>query len=75
MLYLCMEQILSKLPWSAIIFLRLTLGLAPYYPPHLFEKILMLMKGRLVRPVDWFDLFFHGCPWILLILKYLYSRE
>jgi hypothetical protein len=27
------------------------------------------VKGRLVRPIDWFDLVLHGTPWVLLILK------
>jgi len=22
-----------------------------------------------VRPIDWFDLFLHASPWVLLILK------
>lgn len=69
-----MEQLLDKLPWGAVIFLCLTLGLAPYYPPHLVEKLIMLVRGRLVRPVDWFDLFFHAAPWLLLILKALYNK-
>jgi hypothetical protein len=70
-----MEQFLNKLPWSAAIFLCLTLGLAPFYPPHLFEKIIMLAKGQLKRPIDWFDLVLHGSPWILLILKVIFSRR
>ncbi len=67
-----MEQLLEKLSWSAIIFPCLTLGLAPYLPPHLIEKISMLAKGRPMRPIDWFDLFLHATPWILLILKHIY---
>jgi hypothetical protein len=70
-----MEQLLNKLPWSAVIFLCLTLGLAPFYPPHLFEKIVMLVKGQLKRPIDWFDLVLHSVPWILLILKVIFSRR
>jgi hypothetical protein len=70
-----MEQFLNKLPWSALIVLCLTLGLAPFYPPHLFEKIMMLIKGQLKRPIDWFDLILHGSPWILLILKAIFSRR
>jgi hypothetical protein len=69
-----MEQLLNKLPWSAVIFLCLTLGLAPFYPPHLFEKIMMLVKGQLKRPIDWFDLILHSSPWILLALKALFSK-
>ncbi len=31
----------------------------------------MLVQGRLVRPIDWFDLLLHGLPWLLLALKSL----
>ena len=30
---------------------------------------LVLFSGRLVKPIDWFDLVLHGVPWGLLILK------
>jgi len=66
-----MKELLEKLPWSAVIFLCLTLGLAPYSPPHLFEKLALLVQGRLVRPIDWFDLFLHSAPWLILMLKAL----
>ncbi len=67
-----MNQILAfvaNMEWSIIIIICLTLGLAPFTPPHIFEKLLMLVNGTLKRPIDWFDLFFHGIPWIILILK------
>jgi hypothetical protein len=51
----------------------LTLGLAPFRPPHLWEKLVMLSRGKLRRPLDWFDLFLHGAPWVILILKIVYS--
>jgi len=70
-----MEQFLSKLPWGIIVLLCLTLGLAPYKPPHIVEKITMLVQGKLVRPIDWIDLVFHGIPWILLILKLMFGRK
>ncbi len=60
---------ISKLPWGLLIVACLTLGLAPFAPPHLWEKLQMLSKGKLVRPIDWFDLFLHATPWVLLILK------
>lgn len=60
---------LDKLPWTLILLLCLTLGLAPFTPPHLWEKLQMLFQGRLVRGVDWFDLVFHGLPWLLLVAK------
>jgi hypothetical protein len=62
-------KFLIDLPWSAVIFLCLTLGLAPFAPPHLYEKLRMLLRGELVRPIDWFDLFLHASPWVLLVLK------
>lgn len=64
-----MERWLSEISWPVVIILCLTLGLAPFNPPHLIEKLQMLMKGRLVRPIDWFDLLLHATPWLLLILK------
>ena len=60
---------LDKIPWLLIVVACLTLGLAPFAPPHLFEKIRMLLDGELVRPLDWFDLLFHATPWAILLLK------
>lgn len=68
-----MESVLAKVPWDLALIACLTLGLAPYRPPHIWEKLAMLSKGRLRRPLDWFDLFLHGAPWILLVLKAIYS--
>ena len=70
-----MGQFLDKVPWGIIILLCLTLGLAPYKPPHILEKLQMLFGGRLVRPIDWFDLFLHGSPWILLVLKLIFLKK
>ena len=61
---------LDKIPFSLLIILSLTLGLAPFTPmPHLFEKILMLLAGELVRPIDVFDLLMHASPVVLLVAK------
>ena len=63
-------EYISKMPWGMLIIACLTLGLAPFAPqPHIWEKLQMLSKGQLVRPIDWFDLVLHGTPWALLILK------
>ncbi|MDH4231762.1 MAG: RND transporter [Nitrospirota bacterium] len=70
-----MRAYLSKLPWSVLLIACLTLGLAPFSPPHIWEKLQMLSKGEIVRLIDWFDLFFHAMPWLLLILKGLYLIE
>lgn len=59
----------SELPWLLVIVLCLTLGLAPFSPPHIWEKLQLLFRGELVRLIDWFDFFLHGFPWALLIIK------
>lgn len=67
--------IFKKLPLSFAIVACLSLGLAPFAPPHLFEKLGMLFSGELVKAVDWFDLCWHGFPWVLLILKLISMRS
>lgn len=67
-----MNQIIlfiANLEWNLIIIICLTLGLAPFTPPHIYEKLSMLINGTLRRPLDWFDLFLHGVPWLVLIIK------
>ena len=70
-MYIAFAEFLDKLPLSILIIFCLTLGLAPFFPPHLFEKIKMLLEGQLVRPIDWFDLVMHATPWVFLVLKLL----
>lgn len=60
---------IQALPWELVILACLTLGLAPFAPPHILEKLEMLFQGKLVRPIDWFDLFLHGAPWVVLLVK------
>ena len=61
---------LDKLSWTLVLALCATLGLAPFVPePHIWEKLKMLFAGDLGRPLDVFDMAFHGAPWVLLILK------
>ena len=64
------------------IMLLVFLGLAPFYPePHLVGKLQWVMGGAVgMQPMDWFDLFLHGMPWLILIgilvtkLKKIYSN-
>ena len=73
-----MHQFLAwvdSLDWIIVIAACLTLGLAPFTPPHIVEKLQLLAKGKLVKPVDWFDLFFHGIPWVLLVIKIALSAR
>lgn len=61
---------INSLSWPLVIMISLTLGLAPFAPePHVIEKLTMLFNGELSKPIDIFDLFLHGTPWVLLMLK------
>ena len=63
---------LDRLPWIPLLIGAVLLGLAPYQPePHLLEKLTMLVDGRLVRPIDIFDLFMHGALPLLVLGKLL----
>ncbi len=64
---------IANLNWSIIIMLCLTIGLAPFAPPHIWEKLQMLFSGDLKKLIDWFDLLLHGFPWVLLLLKIITS--
>ena len=63
--------------WKIIILLCLTLGLAPFFPePHIFGKLKWVAGGANgMQLMDWFDVIFHGFPFVLLIrlifLKFL----
>jgi hypothetical protein len=61
---------LDSISWATVLLVCATLGLAPFVPePHIWEKLKMLVAGDLVRPLDMFDLLFHGLPWLLAALK------
>ncbi len=47
----------------------LTLGLAPFHPePHVVGKLRWVLGGAEgMGGMDWFDLAFHGAPWVWLI--------
>ncbi|MBC8413709.1 MAG: RND transporter [Nitrospira sp.] len=70
-----MEEFMARIPLGYLVLACLTLGLAPFSPPHLFEKLQMLFQGRLVRPLDWFDLILHGTPWVMLVIKLFYLKR
>ncbi|MDX1363990.1 hypothetical protein [Arenibacter latericius] len=62
-----MKELLNS--WKIIALLCLTLGLAPYFPePHLLGKLKWVWGGaKGMQPMDWFDLIFHGFPFLLLL--------
>jgi hypothetical protein len=55
--------------WGTIIIACITIGLAPFTPePHILGKLRWVAGGAVgMRPLDWFDLFLHGTPWLLLL--------
>ncbi len=71
-----MKSAILRLPTSLLLLACATLGLAPFFPaPHIWEKISMLTTGTPMQPIDFFDLVFHGTPWVLLALKLALSAQ
>jgi len=69
-----MFSFLDKIPYLILIVIAIFMLLAPFRPmPHVVEKLIMLKNGKLTRPIDIFDLFFHLVPTILVILKMMRS--
>jgi len=53
----------------------LTLGLAPFAPPHIWGKLQWIAGGgafsgeQTMKTADWLDLAMHGAPWLLLLIS------
>lgn len=68
-----LEQV--KKNWQLFLMASLTLGLAPFNPPHILGKINWILGGGAfsgespMQAMDWFDTIMHGSPWILLIIS------
>jgi len=63
-------KLLDQIPYGVLIVAAVLLLLAPVKPmPHVVEKLILLKKGMLSRPLDIFDLFFHLLPTFLLAVK------
>lgn len=70
-----LRRVLDNLSYPILIILCLTLGLSPFFPePHIWEKLKMAVSGDLVRPLDMFDLVFHGLPFLALGAKLALAR-
>jgi hypothetical protein len=74
-----MNQFLVFLRQNRLLWLvaALTLGLAPFQPePHLWQKLKWIMTGATgMAPIDWFDTFLHGSPWLLLLASLFVSQK
>ena len=65
-----MKALLNKIPTQILLIFAILFALTPFVPePHLLEKLRMLSNGTLSKPIDIFDLFMHGTPLLLLLIK------
>jgi hypothetical protein len=61
--------------WKFFLMASLTLGLAPFNPPHILGKLQWILGGNAfsgkdaMQAEDWFDVLLHGSPWILLLIS------
>lgn len=61
--------------WKLFLLASLTLGLAPFNPPHIWGKIQWILGGNAfsgentMQSQDYFDVFLHGSPWVLLAIS------
>ena len=63
---------LDSLDLKWLLPLALLLGAAPWPfepQPHLVQKFLMFQAGTLSKPIDIFDVFWHGGPIALTLVK------
>ena len=74
------EEYICSMNWikqntSLFLIASLTLGLAPFTPPHIWGKLQWIAGGgafsgeQPMQSADWFDLAMHGAPWLLLMLS------
>jgi hypothetical protein len=71
-----MLNLLDRLPWIWLLLFAAWMAVAPVTPePHLVEKLRLLARGALVRPLDIFDLVMHATPLLLAALKLWRQRR
>jgi hypothetical protein len=71
-----MQTWLDRLPWTWLLLLAVWMAIAPITPePHLVEKLRMMVRGELVRPLDILDLAMHAAPLCLVAIKQWRSRR
>jgi hypothetical protein len=69
-----MKQFLIK-NFSLFLIASLTLGLAPFTPPHIWGKLQWIAGGGAIsgsqpmQTADWLDLLMHGAPWVLMLIS------
>jgi len=59
-----------------LIMMSVFMAFAPFQPePQLVQKFDMLMVGKLSKPLDIFDFFWHLLPMTLLVTKFFLSQK
>ncbi|MGJ8745835.1 hypothetical protein [Polaribacter sp.] len=64
-----------KQNWKLFLIASLSLGLAPFNPPHIVGKLKWILGGNAfsgehaMQAKDWFDVLLHGSPWVLFIIS------
>ena len=67
---------LRNMPTFPFAMVAVLLAIMPIVPqPHLVEKLTMLFSGQLSKPLDIFDLLWHGTPITLFIIKLLFLKN
>ncbi|MFQ3306211.1 MAG: hypothetical protein ACI9K4_001277, partial [Polaribacter sp.] len=72
-----MWQMSLKSNWKLFLIASLTLGLAPFNPPHILGKIQWVLGVNVfsaengMQGENWFDVLLHGLPWVLLLTAIL----
>lgn len=69
-----MKKFLIK-SFGLFLIASLTIGLAPFNPPHIWGKLQWIWGGgafsgtQPMQLMDWLDLLMHGTPWVLLFVS------
>jgi len=67
---------LEKVPLGPLVLVAVFMALAPFRPqPHLWEKLGMLVNGRLTQAVDIFDLLWHSALIVLVLVKVILAKR
>ncbi len=65
-----MLKYIDRIPLLPLAIAATVVALAPFTPePHLLEKSRLLIHGKLIKPVDIFDLFWHSFLLLLLVIR------
>ncbi len=65
-----MMKWIDKIPLPILLGITIFMAILPVQgESHLLEKLTMLQQGVLSKPIDIFDLFMHGTPALLLLVR------